>query len=174
MRINKCSSLIGLSAALALGSMTAAQAQTPEIYLGGSWGAYSINRSALDDNDDVLKIFVGGQFNEWFGLEGSWVDFNRVTSGGDRFESDGKGLAAVFSMPVGASWLGFAKIGKFWWESDSILGGSLGASSGNDPFWGGGFKYGFTDSLALRLEGERYEVSDTNLNAYTVGIEYKF
>ena len=174
MRINKLSSLIGLSAALVLGPMAAAQAKGPGIYLGASWGAYSIKKSDLDDNDDVLKAVIGGQFNDWFGVEGSWTDFNRVSSGGDRFESDGKGLAAVFSMPVWATSSAFLKAGQFWWESDSSLGRALGASKGNDPFWGGGFKFGFNDHLALRLEGERYEVADTNLNTFTVGLELKF
>ena len=174
MRINQLSSLIGLSAALIFGPLTAAQAQGPGIYLGASWGAYSIKESDLDDNDDVLKAVIGGQFNDWFGVEGSWVDFKRVIGGGDRFESDGKGLAAVFSMPVGDKSSAFLKAGQFWWESDSSLGGALGASKGNDPFWGGGLKFGFTDHLALRLDAERYEVADTNLNTFTVGLEFKF
>jgi len=174
MRLNKISSLIGLSAALVLGPMAAAQAKGPGIYLGASWGAYSIKESNLDDNDDVLKAVIGGQFNNWFGVEGSWVDFDRVSNDGDMFESDGKGLAVVFSMPVGATSSAFLKAGQFWWNSDSVLGGVLGASDGNDPFWGGGFKFGFSDHLALRLDAERYEVADTNLNAFTVGLEFKF
>jgi hypothetical protein len=68
MRINKLSSLLGLSAALLLGPLTAAQAQSPGIYLGASWGAYSIKKSNLNDNDHVLKAVVGGQFNNWFGI----------------------------------------------------------------------------------------------------------
>lgn len=174
MRINKLNFLIGLSAVLLLGSMTTAQAQSPGVYLGASWGAYSIKKSALDDNDDVLKAVVGGQFNNWFGIEGSWTDFNRINSSGDRFEGDGKGLAAVLSMPMGATSSFFVKGGQFWWESDSSLGGALGASTGNDPFWGAGFKLGFNNHLAVRLEAERYDVSDTHLNAYTAGLEFKF
>ncbi|GAB4507974.1 MAG: hypothetical protein Tsb0026_05480 [Sulfuricaulis sp.] len=174
MRIRKISSLIGLSAVLLLGPLTAAQAKGPGMYVGASWGAYSIKKSSLDDNDDVLKAVLGGQFNDWFGVEGAWTDFSRVSGSGDRFESDGKGLSAVFSMPVGAMSTAFAKVGQFWWQSDSSLGGALGASKGNDPFWGGGFKFGFNESLALRLEAERYEVADTNLNTVTVGLELKF
>jgi len=95
MRIKKLSSLIGLSAALLLGSLTAAQAQGPGIYFGASWGAYSIKESTLNDNGRVLKGVVGAQFNNWFGVEGSWTDFNRADNGTDRFKADGKGLAAV-------------------------------------------------------------------------------
>src|SRR3990172_4978590 len=75
----------------------------PGVYLGGSWGAYRIDESNLDDNDDLLKAFIGGQFTSWFGLEGQWTDFNRLDSGNSRFEADGGGLAAVFSLPLGGT-----------------------------------------------------------------------
>lgn len=174
MRINKLSSLLGLSAVLLLGPLTAAQAQSPGVYLGASWGAYSIKKSNLNDNDHVLKAVVGGQFNNWFGIEGSWTDFNRTNNGGDRFDADGKGLSAVLSFPLSTASSVFAKGGQFWWNSDSSLGGALGASKGNDPFYGAGFKFGFNDHLALRLEAERYDVSDTHINTVTAGLEFKF
>ncbi len=174
MRINKLSSLIGISAALVLGPVSTTQANDPGVYLGASWGAYSINESDLDDNDDMLKAVVGVQFTEMFGVEASWVDFKRIIGENDRFESDGKGLAAVFSMPVGDSSSAFVKAGQFWWDSNTYTGGVTRASDGNDLFWGGGFKYGFTDSFAVRVDAERYEVSNANLNAYMVGLEVKF
>ncbi len=175
MRINKLSSIVGLSTTLALSPMVvAAQINNPDIYLGASWGAYSINESELDDNDDMLKVVIGGQFNEIFGVEASLVDFKRIIGAGDRFESDGKGLAAVFSMPIGDNSSAFVKAGQFWWQSESSLGGVLGSSSGNDLFWGGGLKFGFNEYLALRLDAERYEVANTNLNAFTIGLEFNF
>jgi len=54
------------------------------------WGAYSIKKCDLNKYDHVLKAVVGGQLNIWFGLEGSWADFNRMNNGGDRYEADGK------------------------------------------------------------------------------------
>jgi len=174
MRIGKPISLIGLSAALLLGLSTAAQAKGPALYLGGAWGAYSIKQSNLDDNDNVLKAYVGIQFTDWFGIEGSWTDFNRLNNAGDRFDADGRGLAAVISLPLGSTSSVFAKGGQFWWDSDSFLGGVLGASKGNDPFWGAGLKLGFNEHVGLRLEVERYDVGEINLRTFTAGIEFKF
>ena len=174
MKINKASSLIGLSVALLLGPLGAVQAQGPGIYLGGSWGAYSIQKSSLNDNDNVLKGVVGAKFNNWFSLEGSWIDFNNANSGSETFEADGKGLAALFSMPLGKTSTAFVKFGEFWWSSDSFLGGTLGASEGNDPFYGVGFKFGFNDHLSLRTELERFDVADARINAFTAGLEFKF
>ncbi|MCC6207439.1 MAG: porin family protein [Gammaproteobacteria bacterium] len=158
-----------------LAAPLAAYADTPGIYIGGAWGAYSVNEGDLDDNDDMLKAYIGGQFNPWFGIEGSWVDFNRVNnSGGDNFESDGKGLAAVFSFPFSYTSSFQVKGGQLWWNSDSTLGGVVADDDGNDIFFGAGVKLGFTDRLALRLEWERYEVSDAPLYAASIGLQFTF
>jgi OmpA-OmpF porin, OOP family len=174
MRISKLVSLIGLPAVLAIAPFTAAQAQRPGLYLGGAWGAYSIDESALDDNDDLLKAYIGGQFTNWLGIEGSWVDFDRLDRAGNRFEADGKGLAAVFSLPISDTSAIYAKAGQFWWESDSVLGGVAGDRDGNDAFYGAGLNLGFTKHTALRLEWERYDVADIDLDTASVGLQFLF
>ena len=114
MKIRKLSSLIGLSAVFLIGPLTAAQAQRPGLYFGGAWGAYSIKKSNLDDNDDVIKGYVGGQILPWLAIEGSISDFNRLNNvNGERFEADGRGLAALFSIPLGTTSTAFAKVGQF-------------------------------------------------------------
>lgn len=175
MQIRKLSTLIGLSTALLLGPLTAVQAQRPGLYVGAAVGAYRIDESNLSDNDSVLKAYVGGQFTDWFAVEGSWTDFNLVKHAGNTFEADGGGLAAVFSLPMGSSSSIFVKGGQFWWNSDSNLGTTLGATAnGNDPFWGIGGKFGFSDHLALRVEVERYDVAKINLYTLMGGLEFKF
>lgn len=181
MRITQLSFLVGLPVMFLLGFSGTVQAQNseqarfPGVYLGASWGSYSIKQSEFSKNDHVLKTVVGGQLNNWFGLEGSWTDFNRTDNGnGDKFKADGMGVAAVLSLPVGATSSAFLKGGQFWWKSDSALGNTTGASSGNDPFWGVGFKFGFNEHLALRLEAERYDVWQTRISTVTAGLEFKF
>lgn len=163
--------IAGLSAAILLGLMTSvAHAQAPGLYLGGSWGAYSVESSDLDENDNVLKTVVGGQFNDWFALEGGWTDFDRTDSGSNRFDADGKGLAAVFLVPIGVSSSLFVKAGQFWWDANS----NLGDSSGNDLFGGIGVKFGFGNNFAFRLEAERYDIASSDLDTFTAGLEFKF
>lgn len=174
MRISKLVFLIGLPALLMLAPFAAAYAQRPGVYLGAAWGGYSINESALDDNDDLLKAYIGGQFTDWFSIEGSWVDFDRLDKAGDRFDADGKGLAAVLSFPLSDKSAIYAKAGEFWWESDSVLGGVVGDKDGNDPFFGAGLNLGFTRNLALRLEWERYDVAHTDLDTASVGLQFHF
>ena len=165
-----------MTTALLLGSVTAAQAddsgmyEDSAVYIGAAMGSYNINNGSLDNNDRVMKALAGFQFNNFFGLEAAVTDFNRVNNGGDYFESDGHGVAAVFSLPLGI----FVKGGQFWWSTDSVIGNTSQSSNGKDPFWGVGLKFGFTDSLALRLEVERYDVQDTHLKTYTAGLDFKF
>jgi opacity protein-like surface antigen len=185
MRINKLGSLIGMSAVLLLSPLTAAaQRQGPGIYVGASWGAYAVKNDSLNKHEQVFKGVVGGMFNNWLGIEGSWIDFNKANNGGDHFQADGTGLAAVLAAPIGTMSSAFIKGGGFWWNSDSQIQG-VGSPidnqkrKGSDPFWGGGVKLGFNNYLALRLEYERYEVKDTHLNnthlnTVTGGLEFKF
>jgi OmpA-OmpF porin, OOP family len=181
MRINKLSSLIGLSAALLLCPLTAAaQRQGPGIYGGVSWGAYSIKQdgsagSELNKHEQVIKGVIGGMFNNWIGIEGSWIDFNKADNNADHFKADGKGLSLVLAAPIGTLSSAFVKAGRFWWDADSTLGVSTGSRDrGNDLFWGGGIKVGLNNYLALRVEYERYEVRAAHLNAVTGGVEFKF
>ena len=175
MQIRKLSSLIGLSAVLLIGPLTAAQAQRPGLYFGGAWGAYSIKKSNLDDNDDVIKGYVGGQILPWLAIEGSISDFNRLNNvNGERFEADGRGLAALFSVPLGTTSTFFGKVGQFWWDADTNFNTGVSSKDGNDPFYGVGFKFGFNDHLAFRLEAERYDVSRTRLKTFMAGLEFKF
>lgn len=174
MNINTFKSVPVLTAALLLGSVTAVQAQETGLYIGAGWGSYEINENSLDDNDDVIKTLVGIQFTGMFGIEGSWTDFNRINNGGDRFEADGRGLAAVLSLPVGASSAFFIKGGQFWWDADSAISSVSQSTNGNDPFWGAGVKLGFNDALALRLEVERYDVMNAQVKTLTAGLDYRF
>ena len=173
MRINKLFSLISLSAVF-LPVPLAAYADQPGVYLGASWGGYRINESDLDDHANLVKGYVGGQFTDWFGIEGQWTDFNRLDNGNSRFDADGKGLAAVLSLPLAPTSSFFLKGGQFWWDSNSALGGVVGDKDGNDPFWGAGFKLGFNKNLAMRLEYERYDVSKINLDTATIGLQFNF
>jgi OmpA-OmpF porin, OOP family len=172
----KIISLLGVVGALLLAPLTTTQAAPATgFYVGGSWGAYKVDESNLDDNDDMLKGFVGFQLNEAFAIEGQWTDFNRMTnSNNDRFEGDGKGLSAVFSFPFSDRSAFLAKIGNFWWDSDSSFAGSARDPDGSDPFWGLGVKFGFNRNVALRAEWERYDVADVDLDAFSVGLQFTF
>jgi len=169
-------SLLSITGALLLTPIATIQAAPATgLYVGGSWGAYKVSAGDLDDNDDLLKGFVGYQFSEMFGVEGQWTDFNRLgNDNNDHFEADGKGLSAVLSFPFTDKSAAFAKIGNFWWDSESSFSGSSRDPDGSDPFWGAGVKFGFTKNFALRVEWERYDVADIDLDTFSVGVQFTF
>jgi OOP family OmpA-OmpF porin len=173
MRFTKLLCLIGLPVAVAL-APAVAQAR-PGLYFGGSWGAYSINDDDFDEKDDMLKGFVGLQFNDWFGLEASRVDFNRTDNSDaeGNFEGDGNGLAAVINFPLGTNSAIFVKGGQFWWDAHVSIGGFDEDADGDDAFFGGGLKLGLSEHVALRLEVERYDL-DTDVDTASVGVQFQF
>lgn len=170
MNSNKIYNIISLTVVLLVGSLSTAYADVRGFYAGAGFGSYNIKDGNLDNNDRVLKALVGYQFLNFIGIEGSWTDFNRVSNGNDRFEADGVGVAAVVTFPFGI----FVKGGQFWWDSDAVLSNTQRSNDGIDPLWGVGYKLGFTEHLALRLEAERYDVNSIHLYTYTAGIDYKF
>lgn len=171
----KVISLVSVGALLLTPIVTTQAAPAAGFYIGGSWGAYSVDESSLDDNDDMLKGFVGFQLNEMFGIEGQWTDFDRISNdNNDRFEGDGKGLAAVLSFPISDRSAVFAKLGNFWWDSESSIAGSSPDPDGSDPFFGAGVKFGFNRNVAVRAEWERYDVANVDIDAFTVGVQFTF
>lgn len=166
-------SVIGITAGLALTPL-AAQAQREGLYFGGSAGLYDIKENTLDEQDSFWKAFLGAQFSEWFALEASYVDFNRASNQSSSFEADGLGAAAVVSFPIGPKSAVFGKVGQLWWDANANLGGVQTRSDNSDTFWGAGLKFGLSQSVHLRLEYERYDVANVDLDAASVGVQVTF
>ncbi len=173
MQIEKIVALASILATLLLASLDA-YADKPGIYLGASAGGYRINESDIHDNDHLVKALAGLQFSNWFGIEGQWTDFNRLNNDNSRFDADGKGASAVVSFPFSETSSVFVKAGEFWWKSDSTLGGTIGTHNGHDPFFGAGLKLGFTKNIALRLEYERYDVTNVKFDSASAGLQFNF
>ncbi|HEX7044587.1 MAG TPA: outer membrane beta-barrel protein [Burkholderiales bacterium] len=140
-------------------------------YAGASWGAWSVDESELDENDDLWKAYGGWQ-GDLLGVEATWVDFSHAGTGTQSFEADGWGLSAVLSFPVGRTTSLFAKAGQFWWDSRTVLGGVASSPDGNDPFYGVGLKFG--GPIALRLEWERFDIADVDVDTYSIGVQIGF
>ncbi len=162
--LNKAVCSIAFLAALPM----AAQAQAPEAYIGVGYGQYKFEFEDADtdfkDDQDLMKFFVGGKFNETFGVELSHLNFS---DGGDEFlDTDIKGisLAGVLSAPISEYFSVFGKAGWFAWEADieskSDIVDFSRSIDGNDFFYGAGLKFKLTDHADLRLEYDRYEIDD--------------
>jgi OOP family OmpA-OmpF porin len=149
-----------------------------EAYLGLSVGAADYNDSlwSVEDgaNDVSWKLFGGYQFNRFLGAEAAWVDLGKVSDNGASARTKGLTVSGVGSIPLGASFSMFGKLGAFFWDQDTRFGGSSNNDTGTDITWGYGATARFLDNrLGIRIEWERYE-SDLEADLVSLGVSYHF
>jgi OOP family OmpA-OmpF porin len=166
-------------------------------YLGGSVGT---SRTRFDGgavpgaivsggnvNDTGWKVLGGYQFNKYFALEGSYIDFGRFSTGGFigttpmvlDAKASGVALAAVGIWPVTANFDLFGKIGANNTEiKSSAVAGPVFVSTSErrtDYTAGIGARYNFNRNFAVRIEAERYALRNSGeIDLYSAGIQYKF
>jgi OOP family OmpA-OmpF porin len=194
---------------LALGGLVAAFPALAQsgLYIGGSAGKsdiddeiaipYLITSGTVDGKSSGFKIFGGYQFSEYFGLDLAYVDLGKARYSGSYFGTPvtggsvdvwGLNFSAVGTLPVGAGFAVFGKLGLFAWEATAR------DTTGNYPFrsteYGGdfslgvGFSYNFTKNISARMEWERfglgggggydYNIDLGRVDFLSLGMAYKF
>lgn len=176
MRMKTLLPLVG--GALAVLPLAPAYADLSGPYFGGSYGLYQFDDSGIDEEDTMWKAFVGAQFNDWLGFEAGFVNLDAAREqGAGFFEADGWTGAALASFPLGTNSAFFLKAGAFWWDAE-IGGQTINANNVQDddfdPFYGAGFRIGLSDNFALRVEYERYEVLNADIDSASVGLQANF
>lgn len=197
--------------ALALGGLVAAsQASAQGFYIGGSVGKSNIDddiagpglitSGTVDGKDTGFKLYGGYQFNQYFAMEGGYVDLGTATySGtfggspvtGGKIDIWGLGFFAVGIWPVSSDFSLFGKLGFLSWEAkwSDVTGGTSFSStdSGSDLAGGIGLTYHFTKNLGARVEWERFKAGggedflgfpnatgSAKIDLLSVGLVYKF
>jgi len=155
-------------------------------YVGASAAKTNLEEDDLngsfDASDTTFKAFAGFRFLKFLGVEGGYVDFGSLedTNAGTSTTVEGNAydLFAVGVLPIGKHFELFGKFGVFQWDRDSDSDGLLSGSdsdSGTDPVWGAGLAVIFGSHIGLRLEFERYEMSDVDsLDQTSAGLELRF
>lgn len=166
----------------------------PEFSIGAGYGPTKIkdNDEDFDEDEAAKKIFALAKFNEYVGIEASYIDFDEA--GNDFFSLDAKGktLALILEAPINETISLYAKGGQMWWEADAALTNDLFSASddydGDETFWGAGVKFGLAEHLDLRIEYERFnfEISrdeidvlqasdiDTEVDLASVNLQFTF
>jgi len=166
---------------------SSAQAADKGFYLGASIGQANIEDDVddLEDLDDIdfdaddtgLKAFAGYRFNDWIGIEGSYVDFGSPSDifDDDDVQADARVIDAyiVGFLPITTFDL-FAKAGVANWDTSFDIDDlDLHADDdGTDLAWGvgGQFRLG---SAAFRLEYEDFDFGD-KADMISVGFSWTF
>lgn len=151
----------------------AAEAQ-PEFFFGAGYGAYQIDENGLDEEDALWKAYFGSMFNSSVGIELSYVDFERASDQGSSFDADGYGIALLLGAPLSSNFTIYAKGGLYFWDAESNFAGVRATDDGDDPFYGAGLKFKLGQHLALRLEYERYKLSNIDLDTANLSIQGSF
>ena len=165
--------LLGMAFAAALALPAVAHAE-PETYIGAGYGAYQFEENDLDESESHWKAYLGTMFNDAVGIELSYVDFSRAEKLGSSFDADGYGAALVLALPVAENFSVFAKGGMFFWDAQSRFAGLRASDDGDDPFYGAGAQFRLNDALDLRLEYERYEIVDIDIDSATAALQFSF
>jgi OOP family OmpA-OmpF porin len=161
--------------------------------MGAGYYSTYVNHNTIDGG---YKLFGGYQFNDYFSIEGGYFDlgefqFNSVTRPAGMLKNNmqvrGINLDAVGYIPFTEKFSAFARVGvNYALTQDTFTGtgaaaGLAGKLSDRDtlPKAGVGLQYKFSDSLAMRVEAERYRVSNAitdhnEVDLFSVGLVYRF
>ncbi len=152
--------------------------------LGIGRSRYSdFNKNFGDMDSEGWKLYGGYQFNKYLGVEGGYVNLNDMTSalGAVRtnMDTDGWALAAVASYPVTKKLSVMGKLGGAYLlsEINTKNGAALTVRTEHqelDPNYGIGASYAVYDNLNLRLEWERFDRDDFNIDMLTAGVAVRF
>src|SRR5688572_30958478 len=131
-----------------------------------------------DDSDFGYKLFTGYQFNRYFAFEAGYFDlgdfaFEATTNPAGTLSGEAKvrgiNLDAVGIVPFTDNFSAFARVGANYAETKASFTGTgavvvPGDGEFKDRDWnpkvGLGLEYDLTESWSIRLEAERYRVSD--------------
>jgi len=147
---------------------------------------YELGPAAIGDADDDrgFKGIVGFRPLDKFAIEANYVDFGETTvplgiacittpcPNEAQIDSEVISVSAVGMLPLPLVDL-FARVGYAKWESDLSAVGSSVERSDSDPTYGAGAQVRL-GSFALRLEYERFDFDDDNVDLVSIGFTYTF
>ena len=107
-------------------------------------------------------------------------------------KSDAKGwfLGPKFTLPLSKKMDLYGKVGYYFWDSDTTFSASgtftiggvtyaggvsaKASTSGDDPYYGVGLAYRFTDRIGIQADFTRYSIQDTDVDMLALGLTFKF
>lgn len=184
--------IAGASIAMAQTTHTGLANQTstvnqPGAYLGGGVGMFKSRGGDFDDDNNFFEIVGGYKFNQFFALEGAYINFGEYGGSVASASVDGWKAAAVGSFPVTPMVNLYAKGGMLFSNVDVEVVGFEESYSDEQFFVGLGVNFTVADPLSVSLEYNRYRVdvddsnwpgevdnSDTDIDTLSLGVKFHF
>ncbi|WP_296749358.1 outer membrane protein transport protein [Thiobacillus sp.] len=142
-----------------------------------------IDEASANTRSEGWKVYGGYQFNKYLGIEGGYANLNDMTARTGavvtNLAADAWTLGAVLSYPVTEKLSVMGKLGAAYVLADARVknGAALTVRSGDDsyePNYGVGVSYALLDNLNLRLEWERFDRKEYDIDLVTAGLALKF
>lgn len=150
-------------------------------YVGGAVGYYRLNDDDFLDEDDELKdnrsawrAYAGIEVGRIFALEGAYTDFGETSDGLAKTELTGLSGAALINIPVLDFMAPYGKVGMISWDRERSFGSLSDNDEGEDVFFGLGARFSLAPSADMRLEYERYEIDDMDLDMASINLQFRF
>lgn len=127
-------------------------------FISGSYGGYKSHGGDFDDDNDLLGVSAGYQFNQFFALEADYIDFGNFGEDDVKGDLKGLGLGVVGRLPLTQSFGVYAKAGAFASALDVDAFDDDETYDDISAFVGAGVDFRVTHSLTAFAEYNRYTV----------------
>lgn len=157
------------------------------VYVGANYGYLKVDGDDdFDDENDVIQGLVGYRFNQYFALEGGYINFGEYGSNLSNAETDGYTAGLKVTFPIADRVELYAKGGQLWYSTDYEVLGFSGNQDDEGVFAGAGVAFKVTDRFLINAEYTWYdaEVSVSNITdgadtesdfkQASLGVEYRF
>lgn len=137
--------------------------------VGGSIASSRVNGSNFESDDVGWKGFVGG-YGEVFGLEAQYINFGDVGGVGNP-SLTAWAPALVVGVPLGAAQI-YGKVGQSFYTIDRTA--LTPEYEDDEVFYGIGVRAGSPTGLGFRVEYERFEILNADVDLVSAGLELRF
>jgi opacity protein-like surface antigen len=153
----------------------------PGLYLGGGIGYDRIEGEDftgegddLEDDRTTYKGIAGLRFTEVFALEAQYIDFGTAEDNVNRVDADGWTIGGTATLPLFRYVNPYAKAGMLLWEAEGESAGIRASDDGNDFTYGVGADIAVMEKLGFRLEYERFELNNLDIDMASANLQFNF
>lgn len=159
-------------------------------YIGASAGEAKFDNRcarrdifACDQRDTAWKLYAGGKFSPYWGLEAGYTDFGKVQASGGDTKAWAAGLSLVGNVPLAANRFDvFGKLGGVYGRTDVKADPSTLFDTGHKSGWGWtygvGADWNITPTVAVRVDWDRYKLDFVggrqDLDMASAGVQFRF
>lgn len=158
-------------------------------YIGFNAGLsnYRLNNGVgnfpVDQRKNSYSLYGGGYFNQNFGVELGYTDFERINRAGGSTKADGTSISLVGKLPVGTSFNLLGKLGTTYGRTEVSSNPASGIAAGKETGWGVnygiGAEYMFSTNVSAVLQFDEYSLKyrgqgNNKISTTSLGIRYNF